>query len=87
MKTIIVTDIVYNFNNKEVDPYTLPTDMMFVVDNNFNKYVDVAKLIKEQTTFLPKSYSIKEDNDIKKYIHIDENSVYSLKESESVENH
>jgi hypothetical protein len=77
MKTIIVTDIVYNFDGKHIDPYTLPVDMVFVVDNNFNKYVEVAQLIKKQTSFLPKSYIVKIDDNVQKYTHSDDLNILS----------
>jgi hypothetical protein len=72
MKTIVVTNIEYNFNGKVVDPYTLPQDMIFIVEDTFNKYVEVSKLIHKNTSFFPKSYFIKEDNNIGKYINYEE---------------
>lgn len=77
MKTIHVTNIEYNFGEvKNINPYTLPQDMTFIVDDRFNKYVETAKLIKETTSYYPKSYFIKEDQEVQKYINYENVSVF-----------
>jgi len=67
MRSIFITNIIYDFNNSSIDPYTLPSDMIFVVDNNFNKYTEVYQLVKERIGVPPKSYYIK---DIKRNVFI-----------------
>ena len=81
MKTAYISNIVYDIKDNKIDPFTLPKDMVFIVSDSFNKYVEVAQLIKQHTTFLPKSYFIKEDNNVQKYINYENVEEYVKKEN------
>jgi len=81
MKTVHISNIVYDIKDNKIDSFTLPKDMVFIVSESFNKYVEVAQLIKQHTTFLPKSYFIREDNDVQKYINYENVEEYMKKEN------
>ena len=46
MKSLYVEDISYVLPS-DVNKYSLPTALVFNVDDSFNKYTDTARLIKE----------------------------------------
>lgn len=64
MKTIRVENISYNLPDN-VPTYTLPVELEINAENDkFNKYTDIAKLIKEHTGHDVKHYTFTENTAI-----------------------
>ena len=64
MKTIHVENISYNLPSN-VNAYTLPVELEInVEDSSFNKYTDIAKLIKEHIGHDVKHYTFTESTAI-----------------------
>jgi hypothetical protein len=59
MKSLYVEDITYVLPSN-VSKFTLPTALVFNVDDNFNKYTETAKLIKETVGYDPVHYTFTE---------------------------
>jgi hypothetical protein len=59
MKSLYVEDITYGLPSN-VSKFTLPTALVFNVDDNFNKYTETAKLIKESVGYEPLHYTFTE---------------------------
>ena len=59
MKVIHIKDIQYKLDDKSKQ-YTLPVSMSFNIDDNFNKYTDIAKYIKEYIGYEPSFYMFEE---------------------------